>query len=102
MTNAAALLTDKSGRQAPARHTHGDHSLTWREPIIVPKERIEAEIERLADLTSDNGVRRAMIVHPQDAQRLGFAPDVDVSLDVLLPSDVLLPGERTNCRSPDA
>jgi gentisate 1,2-dioxygenase len=88
-TNTTALFIDKSSRQAPARHTHRDHSLNWWEPFIVPKEAIEAEIERLADLAPDNGVRRAMIIQPQDAQRLGVAPGVDVSLDVLLP------GERT-------
>lgn len=86
----SAIFIDKSGHQAPKSHSHGDHSLPWWSPIIVPKERIEAEIERLAGLPlPDNGVRRTMIVHPDDAQRIGFAPGIDVSLDVLLP------GERT-------
>lgn len=88
MTDAAFI--DRSGRQTPDHHTHRDHSLKWWEPIIVPKARMEAEMARLAALPApNNGVRRTMIVHPQDAMRLGFAPGVDVSLDVLLP------GERT-------
>ena len=85
-----ATFIDRSGRQTPDHHSHHDHSLNWWEPIIVPKERMDAEMARLAALPApNNGVRRTMIVHPQDAMRLGFAPGVDVSLDVLLP------GERT-------
>jgi gentisate 1,2-dioxygenase len=90
MDDIQARLIDKSGHQAPTRHLHGDHSLPWWPPIIVPKERIDEEIARLCALPApDNGVRRTLIVHPFDPQRLGFAPGIDVSLDVLLP------GERT-------
>lgn len=91
MANSAVFI-DKSGRQAPDKHTHGDHSLQWWEPIIVPKERIDEEVTRLAALPApNNGTRRTMIVHPQDAQRLGFAPGIDVSLDVLLPGESTAP-----------
>ena len=87
----AATFVDRSGRQAPAKHLHGDHSLNLWSPIIVSKEEINREIARLAALPSpDNGVRRSRVVHPYDAQRLGLAPGIDVSIDVLLP------GERTS------
>jgi gentisate 1,2-dioxygenase len=59
--------------------------------IVVPKEAIDAEIARLADLKSPmNGVRRSLIVHPRALEPgLGLAPGIRVALEVLLP------GERT-------
>jgi gentisate 1,2-dioxygenase len=58
----------------------------------MPKEAIDAEIDRLASLPKpNNGVRRSRFVHPRsvDEKAHSWAPGVDVSLDVLLP------GERT-------
>ncbi len=61
------------------------------EPLIVPKEQIDAEIQRLADAPPPaNGRRAVSFVHPRAiAPGLGFAPGIRVTLDVLKP------GERT-------
>jgi gentisate 1,2-dioxygenase len=60
------------------------------EPIVIPKEEIEQEIERLANLpVPENGRRRSIFVHPRNKKSLGLAPGIDVALDVLKP------GERT-------
>jgi gentisate 1,2-dioxygenase len=60
------------------------------EPVVITKEEIEAEIERLINLPRpDNGRRRSLIVHPRNRLSKGLAPGIEVALDVLLP------GERT-------
>jgi gentisate 1,2-dioxygenase len=60
-------------------------------PVVVPKEAIDAEIERLAALPSPaNGRRISMIVNPATGPGNGFAPGTAVSLCVLKP------GERTS------
>jgi gentisate 1,2-dioxygenase len=61
-------------------------------PIVVPRAAIDAEIERLAAAPAPpNGRRASLIVHPQStAPGLGFAPGVDVTINVLKP------GERTS------
>lgn len=57
--------------------------------VIVPRERIDREIERLAQLPApSDGIRRAWIVHPNASEPgLGFAPGIRVMLDVLLPGE---------------
>ncbi|HXQ51433.1 MAG TPA: AraC family ligand binding domain-containing protein [Stellaceae bacterium] len=58
--------------------------------VVIPKEAIDQEIERLASLPRPaNGRRRALIKHPLNARSHGLAPGIEVALDVLLP------GERT-------
>lgn len=86
-----ARLVDSSGRQTPETKAWGDHNLDMWEPLIVPKNRMEQEIERLAALPKpNNGVRRTRVVHPRsDDKSQGLAPGIDATLDVLLP------GERT-------
>ncbi len=89
--NQKFKMVDQSGRQSPDKHTWKDHSLELWEPLVISKEEIEAEVERLADLPRpNNGVRRTQFVHPRcEPGLLSFAPGIGVSLDVLLP------GERT-------
>jgi gentisate 1,2-dioxygenase len=59
-------------------------------PVVIPKEAIDAEVERLANLPKPaNGRRRSLIVHPRNKLSHGLAPGIEVALDVLLP------GERT-------
>lgn len=84
-------LIDQSGSQAPATKKWGDHNLNMWDPLIVPKARMEQEMQRLADIAKpDNGVRRTRFVHPRCSDSsMAFAPGIDVSMDVLLP------GERT-------
>src|SRR5260370_11592357 len=58
--------------------------------IVVPKETIDAEVERLASLPRPaNGRRRSIIAHPRAQSGNGLAAGIQVALDVLLP------GERT-------
>jgi gentisate 1,2-dioxygenase len=59
--------------------------------VVVAREEIDAQIERLAGVPQPaDGIRRAWIVHPNATEPgLGFAPGIRVMLDVLLP------GERT-------
>lgn len=60
------------------------------EPIVIPRERIDEEIERLANLPQPaNGRRRSAFVHPRNNKSQGLAPGIEVTLDVLKP------GERT-------
>ncbi len=59
-------------------------------PVVITKEEIDAEIERLASgPTPENGRRRSLIVHPRNKLSKGLAPGIEVALDVLKP------GERT-------
>ncbi|MCH7486232.1 MAG: gentisate 1,2-dioxygenase [Proteobacteria bacterium] len=60
-------------------------------PYVIPKEAIDLEIERLADLPApNNGRRESFIAHPRAKEPgLGLAPGIRVSLSVLKP------GERT-------
>lgn len=83
MTETTAKFVDKTGAPAP--------KLELWPPVVIPKARIEAEVERLADLPAPaDGRRSSLIVHPHaQAPGLGLAPGVQVSLSVLKP------GERT-------
>jgi len=60
-------------------------------PIVIDRNTIDAEIERLADLPNPaHGRRETRIVHPQaDSTGMGLAPGIEVRLSVLRP------GERT-------
>jgi gentisate 1,2-dioxygenase len=58
--------------------------------VVISKETIDAEVERLANLPRPaNGRRRSLIQHPANRLSTGLAPGIGVALDVLLP------GERT-------
>lgn len=59
------------------------------EPVIVSRQAIDREIERLAAAPRPaNGRRATRIVHPQaSAPSNGFAPGIDVTLSVLLPGE---------------
>jgi len=63
------------------------------EPIIITKDEIDAEIERLASLPLPaNGRRRSFIVHPSaQAPGRGLAAGITVTLDVLLPGESTAP-----------
>lgn len=79
-------FTDISG--APA----SDRNQYWS-PLIIPRARIEAEVERLAALERPaNGRRESLIVHPMaDARSPGLAPGIQVKLSVLKPGEQTLP-----------
>ncbi len=61
--------------------------------IVIPKERLAEEAERLASLPRpSNGRRQALIVHPRaTAPGLGLAPGIRVALEVLLPGEETAP-----------
>ena len=89
--NQKFKMVDQSGRQSPDKHTWKDHSLELWEPLVIRKEEIEAEVDRLAQKARpNNGIRRTQLVHPRAEEgTLSFAPGIGLSIDVLLP------GERT-------
>lgn len=63
------------------------------EPIVISKEQIDAEVERLADLDRPaDGRRQSLIVHPRSEKPgLGLAPGIRVTLSVLKPGESTLP-----------
>ena len=61
-------------------------------PVVVPKEAIEAEVERLASLPAPaNGRRISMIVNPLAGAGNALAPGTAVSLTVLKPGEATRP-----------
>lgn len=74
------------------------HEPDYWEPIVVPCAVIDAEIERLAALPeAPNGRRSSMIVHPRaTAPGLGFAPGIDVTINVLKPGEHTVPLRRNS------
>jgi gentisate 1,2-dioxygenase len=81
----AKFFVDRTGATAPPMEL-------WPS-VIIPKEAIDAEIERLSALPRPaNGMRRSLIVHPNaTSPGLGLAPGIRVSLDVLLPGESTAP-----------
>jgi len=78
-------FVDTSGTPPSSRNTQ------WA-PVVITKEEIDAEVERLASVDMPaNGRRESLIVHP-DATHFapGLAPGIQVRLSVLKP------GERTS------
>lgn len=71
MADARGYFVDRSGK-APL-------PLALWPALVIPREVIDAEIERLAALPAPaNGRRRALIVHPcAQEPGLGLAPDFD-------------------------
>jgi gentisate 1,2-dioxygenase len=76
-----AKLVDESGQFPKVTDT-------WPS-IVITKEEIDAEIERLADEAMPaNGRRTTSIVHPLSATPgLGLAPGIDAHIDVLKPGE---------------
>jgi len=81
MTQPTARFIDASGA--------GASPIDLWPALVIPRARIDAEIERLAAQPPPaNGRRRALIVHP-DAQApgLGLTPGIQVALSVLRPGE---------------
>ncbi|HEV3178710.1 MAG TPA: hypothetical protein VGZ72_22150, partial [Stellaceae bacterium] len=80
MTGSQASFLDRSGA-AP------DPIALWP-AVVIPKERIDGEIERLASVPKpQNGRRRALIAHPLASKGNGLAPGIQVALEVLKPGE---------------
>ncbi|ARR55941.1 gentisate 1,2-dioxygenase [Rhizorhabdus wittichii DC-6] len=79
-----AVFSDRSGSPPPENRP-------WA-PVIITREQIDAEVERLAALDAPaNGRRQSLIVHPNALPwAAGLAPGIQVTLCVLKP------GERTS------
>jgi gentisate 1,2-dioxygenase len=61
-------------------------------PVVIPKEAIEAEVERLASLPAPaNGRRVSMVVNPHTGVGNGLTPGTAVSLCVLKPGEQTKP-----------
>jgi gentisate 1,2-dioxygenase len=69
----------------------------WK-PIVVSREQIAGEIERLAsEPRPANGRRASLIVHPESTEPgLGFAPGIDVTINVLKPGEETIPVRRNS------
>ena len=77
---------DRTGYRNPEK-------LDLWEPILITREEIDAEAERLAELPRpDNGRRQSLIVHPRWPE-LGVGPGLNPGVRVTL--EVLKPGEQT-------
>ncbi len=65
-------------------------------PHLVTKEVIDEEIVRLLDIAqSSTGYRSASVVHPSAVEPgLGFAPGIDVTINVLAPGESTVPVRR--------
>lgn len=70
-----------------------ERKLDFWEPVVIPKESIDAEIARLADQPLPaNGRREAVIAHPRaTAPGWGLAPGIRVTLSVLKPGEQSAP-----------
>ncbi len=78
---------DRTGHRNP-------EALDLWEPIVISKEEIDEEIERLAELPRpENGRRQSLIVHPR-WRELGVGPGLNPGVRVTL--EVLKPGEQTS------
>jgi gentisate 1,2-dioxygenase len=61
-------------------------------PVVIPKEAIDAEIERLANLPlPPNGRRESCVVNPLTGVGDGLAPGIEVSISVLKPGEKTAP-----------
>ena len=68
----------------------------WKS-LVIKKEQIEAEIQRLTALPAIAGTarRRSLIVHPEAIEPgLGFAPGITLAIEVLLPSESTHPARE--------
>ncbi len=81
MTDDTARFADHASAPPPANER-------WS-PVVIERAQIDAEIERLANLSHPpGGLREARIVHPQaDSRGLGLAPGIEVRLSVLRPGE---------------
>lgn len=76
-----AVFVDQTAKRVRENH--------YWEPVVIKREEIEAEVERLAGLpVPPDGRRQSLIVHPSARQGSpGLAPGIQVMLQVLLPGE---------------
>jgi gentisate 1,2-dioxygenase len=85
MEQARARFVDRSGKQEPP--------LELWPAVVISREEISAEVERLASLSKPaNGRRRSLVVHPRaEGAGQGLAPGIQVALEVLKPGEKSAP-----------
>ncbi|MBV8772773.1 MAG: gentisate 1,2-dioxygenase, partial [Deltaproteobacteria bacterium] len=85
MSDCKAQFLDRTGAPAP--------ELDLWPPIVIRKEDIASEIERLGQVPAPaNGRRTSLIVHPSATQPgLGLAPGIRVTINVLKPGEQTRP-----------
>jgi gentisate 1,2-dioxygenase len=90
MTKASFRFVENSDYSARSQNA-------WK-PVRVPAEDIDREIERVLDIDPGlGGIRAASIVHPESvAPGLGFAPGVEVTINVLKPGESTRPMRRNS------
>lgn len=82
---ATPAFVDRSGAAPPGNEP-------WA-PVIITKEEIDAEVDRLAALEAPHDGRRAsLIIHPKSPPHApGLAPGIQVTLSVLKPGEATRP-----------
>lgn len=85
MTQKKAVFIDRSGYATP--------ELDLWEPVVIAREEIDDEVDRLASLDRPgNGRRHSIVAHP-DWETLGVGPGLQPGVRVTL--EVLKPGEQS-------
>jgi gentisate 1,2-dioxygenase len=87
-----ALVIDESGTQYAKKPDDMSPAQDWP-PVLITRETIDAEIERLSALPRPaNGRRQVQFVHPNaDPATPGLNPGVRLSMEVLLPGEETAP-----------
>ena len=91
MAEQGFKFIDRTGAANPDRLTLSrENRQKFIPPVVVKKEMIDAEIERLANLPAPaNGRRMSLVAHPETGVGDGLAPGIAVSINVLKPGELL-------------
>lgn len=92
MAETTALVIDQSGAETIAGPEELRPAEDWP-PVLITRETINAEIERLADLRVPyNGRRQVQFIHPNaDPKTPGLNPGIRLTMEVLLPGEETVP-----------
>src|SRR5215813_11967325 len=93
MAEQGFKFIDRTGAANPDRLTLSkENRQQFIPPVVVKKELIDAEIERLAALPAPaNGRRMSLVTHPETGAGDGLAPGIAVSINVLKPGEKTAP-----------
>ena len=93
MAETTALVIDQSGVHENAPSPDAANPAKDWPPVLITRETIELEIERLADLPRPANVRRQVqFVHPSaNVDTPGLNPGVRLTMEVLLPGEETVP-----------
>jgi len=93
MAETTALVIDQSGAEASAFSPETVRPAEDWPPVLITRETIDTEIERLADLPRPaNGRRQVQFVHPSaNPETPGLNPGVRLTMEVLLPGEETTP-----------